>query len=95
VYEQNERWEHFVELITADSQYETPFVQQFYPQGRVPVFAIQSILPRLNHLGEQGWELVHIQPVRTGNNGDIMIEAGGAREWTNVYLCAFKRRVHS
>ena len=90
---QKERWEHHVELVTADSQYDLPYVQQFYPQGRAPIYAIQSILPRLNYLGEQGWELVHMQPVRMGSNGDVMMESGGAREWTNVYLCAFKRRI--
>jgi hypothetical protein len=89
---QYEQWEHYVEFVTADSQYDPPFVQQFYPQGRAPVYAIQSILPRLNYLGEQGWQLVNIQPVRLGGNGDVMMESGGSREWNNAYLCAFKRR---
>jgi hypothetical protein len=89
---QNERWEHHVELITANAHYNMPFVQQFYPpQTPIPAFAIQAILPRLNGLGGQGWELVHMQPVRVGSNGDVDVESGG----THVYLCSFKRRIRS
>ena len=51
-------WEHYLELIEADAQQQADFVQSFYPPGSVPRYALQSILPRLNHLGEQGWELV-------------------------------------
>ncbi|HLI90244.1 MAG TPA: hypothetical protein VKV37_16275 [Ktedonobacteraceae bacterium] len=93
--DQYEQWEHYIELIEANAEYAMSFVQQFYPQGPVPIYAVQSILPRLNALGEQGWELVHIEPVRLGNNGDILLgndQTQGTRQWAHHYLCSFKRR---
>lgn len=49
--------------------------------------------PQLVALGDQGWELVHIQPVHKGDNADMLIEdAGtGTRAWSNAYFCMFKR----
>ncbi len=66
-------------------------MQQFYPNDQTPKYAIQAVLPRLNTLGEQGWELVQMEPVRVGVNGDVMVSGGETRYWTNVYLCVFKR----
>ena len=49
------------------------------------------MIPELNTLGEQGWELVHMQPLeRVGKTGDVRMGDGG--NWTNVYFCVFKRR---
>ena len=51
---------------------------------------------RLNTYGLAGWELVHMEPVAVGNDYDVMAHnagGGGVRVWTNVYFCAFKRRL--
>lgn len=85
------QWEHYVELIAPDPQRVMPFVQQFYPPGGVPKYAIQAIIPRLDELGRSGWELVQIQPVIVGQNGDIFVQGGESKYWSNAYLCAFKR----
>ena len=84
-------WEHYFELIEADPRRNMEFVQQFYSEGSVPKYAMQAILPRLNHLGEQGWELVQIQPVDVGKNGDVLIDGAMSEHWTRTYLCVFKR----
>lgn len=84
-------WEHYIELIEADAQQHIEFVQPFYTAGSVPRYAMQSILPRLNHLGEQGWELVQIQPVMIGKNGDVLVGGAMSEKWTRTYLCTFKR----
>ncbi len=85
------QWEHYVELIEADPQRALPFVQQFYSTGGVPAYAIQAIIPRLNDLGQRGWELVQVQPVFVGQNGDIVAQGGEYKYWSHTYLCAFKR----
>ncbi len=85
------QWEHYIEVIEADPQRAMPFVQQFYPPGAVPRYAIQAIIPHLDDLGRSGWELVQIQPVFVGQNGDICVQGGEYKYWTNAYLCAFKR----
>lgn len=84
-------WEHYLELIDADAQQQAEIVQPFYPPGSVPRYAIQAILPRLNHLGEQGWELVQVQPVMVGKNGDVLINGAMSEKWTRTYLCVFRR----
>ncbi len=87
------QWEHHIEYIEA-RRTKMPQMQEFlaryYPGQKVPIYAVQAILPRINQLGEQGWELVQIVPVEPGENGDI--RTGGERiYWSNTYLCAFKR----
>jgi len=48
-------------------------------------------MPELNKLGEEGWELVHMEPVaKVGNKGDVLI--GPNYRWSNIYFCVFKRR---
>ena len=84
-------WEHYLELIEADPRDNMEFVQRFYPVDSVPKYALQAILPRLNHLGEQGWEVVQIQPVALGKNGDVLIDGAMSERWTRTYLCVFKR----
>ena len=88
-------WEHYVELIEAEPSGYMEFVQQFYPVGSVPKYALQAILPRLNHLGEQGWEVVQIQPVVLGKNGDVLIDGAMSERWTRTYLCVFKKHTAS
>ena len=70
------------------------FVQQFYVDTRVPKYAVQALLPRLNELGEDGWELVHLQPVKVSFEGNILLQAHNQALYTNTYLCAFKRRIN-
>jgi hypothetical protein len=97
------QWEHHIEYIQAVAYVQgeakkgflpappehtaKPFLKKYY-KYEVPEYAVQAILPRLNELGTQGWELVNMEPVVVGVNGDIN---PGRELWTNVYLCAFKR----
>ena len=86
-------WEHHVEYIQAEthSQQHQATVAAYYPGQKVPLYAVQAILKRINELGEQGWELVQLEPVEVGKNGDIRIGGGESSRWTSTYLCAFKR----
>ncbi len=90
--EQGERWEYHIEYISARAERDQEFLKRFYPPGSAPKYAVQSILPRLNLLGEKGWELVQVVPVVVGTDGNVMISDGESRQWANVYMCAFKRR---
>ncbi len=86
------QWEYYTEYITAYVKPEMDFMQQFYPKGKIPKYAVQAILPRLNALGQQGWELVQMTPVILGANGDVEVHGGESRVWSNIYQCVFKRR---
>ncbi|HLI70742.1 MAG TPA: hypothetical protein VKV19_13365 [Ktedonobacteraceae bacterium] len=87
------QWEHYIEYIAADAR--KPQVKDFltlYFHGeRVPKYVAQATIPRLNELGAQGWELVHMQPVFLGSNGEVTSTGSG----TNIYFCVFKRPVRS
>lgn len=87
-----EQWEYYAEYIEADAKQYANFVNPFYPSGVVPKYAIQATLPRLNSLGQQGWELLQMTPVKIGKNGDVQIHGGEYPGWSDAYLCAFKRR---
>jgi hypothetical protein len=68
------------------------FLATYFPRRHFPRFAVESALKRIDELGAQGWELVHMEPVDLGENGDIRI-GGGQVLWTNTYFCVFKRLV--
>jgi len=62
------------------------------PYPRYTPYALQ---PQLDAFGEQGWELVTMQPVVIGGNGDVLISRENGRglgEWAHNYLCTFKKR---
>jgi hypothetical protein len=93
-----EQWEYRTEFVTADV--EGPGVREYLERSLAglqnpPRFIAQAMIPYLNSLGQQGWELVHMQPVSVGNNYDVMIHEGDGsrRQWSNTYFCAFKRRL--
>ena len=87
------QWDYYIEYIVADANQQQAFVQQFYPQGQIPRFAVQATLPRLNELGAMGWELVQFQPfLGVGQNGDLLISRSEADSYASAFLCVFKRR---
>jgi len=81
------KWEYLTEMIAADALEESKFLSSTYPGVEFPKFAVQAAMPRLDELGSDGWELVHMEPVRLGANGDV----GDLEYWTNIYFCVFKR----
>jgi hypothetical protein len=88
----DERWEYSLEYITTDANQEQAFLQENFAGQNLPRFAVYAALPRLNAIGEGGWELVQMEPVVVGKNGDVLISAVDSGKWTNIYFCVFKRR---
>lgn len=87
-------WEHLVLYLEADAKEQASFLQQIWPGQKFPRYAAQALMPQLDAYGQQGWELVSIEPVVVGHNGDILINdrtEGLTGVWTNTYLCVFKR----
>lgn len=56
----------------------------------MPKYSPMAMIPDLNAMGEEGWELVHMQPVVAGENQDVLM-LDTMRTWTNAYLCVFKK----
>jgi len=89
-----EQWEYLTEFLHANI--ENPgaeeSIQRRWPNWKPPKYTPETMIPELNTLGEQGWELVHMQPVAgIGSNGDVHFQ-GETYKWSNVYFCVFKRR---
>jgi hypothetical protein len=81
-----------MEYISTDAKdtQTKDFLATYFPGRQFPRYAVEAALQRLDELGAQGWELVHMEPVDLGENGDIRTGGGF---WTNTYFCVFKRLI--
>ncbi len=89
-----QRWEYLTAILEANADREADFLMQFRDwKGPMPEFTIEALMPRLNALGEQGWELVSLTPQAIGGRGDVLVQdaGSGGRTWTSKYLGVFKR----
>lgn len=86
-------WEYFSQLMHAEITKEN----RAYLEGRfgsVAKFSPRTLIPELNELGKQGWELVHMEPVAgSGSNSDIWWIGGHVPSYSHTYFCVFKRPV--
>jgi hypothetical protein len=89
-----EKWEYYSDLICAniDSDGVRQFLSRRFPNWKnPPKFTPATMMPELDRLGQEGWELVHIEPVHCGKNDDIGFGNHGPT-WSNWYFCVFKRQ---
>lgn len=91
------KWEHWTGFVWANAAEQAAFLRQRWPDWSAPKFAPQALMPTLDRLGAQGWELVSLDPVVVGKNEDVMVHyaVAGNVTWTNAYFCVMKRRVRS
>ena len=67
-----ERWEYHTTLLHADAEQRRDFLEGRWPDWRAPKYAAESMIPDLDQLGADGWELVHMEPVGgVGKHGDV------------------------
>lgn len=88
-----EQWEYLPTYIEANAKKKEirQFLQEQAGVKRPPAYMVESLMPALNRLGAEGWELIHMEPVpKLGSKGDVLF--GGGYRWSNVYFCVFKRR---
>jgi hypothetical protein len=93
-----EQWEYWTGFVRAeiDSPGVQDYLKQRWPNWDPPKYAPQAMIPELNKFGAEGWEMVHMEPVReVGKNHDISFFQSGmsaSYEWSHVYFCVFKRK---
>lgn len=92
------RWEYLVRVFSLDKEDEVAvdYVQGEYPDRtwkELPKYDPVTLEARLNCCGEEGWELMSLEPAEAqGKQGDIgRIYSPGAYNWARFYLCVFKR----
>jgi hypothetical protein len=90
-----EKWEYLTTYLYADIEKKgaREFIRQRWPNWtKPPKFAPPAMIPELNTFGEEGWELVYMQPVAgIGDNGDVYFP-GESYRYSNAYFCVFKRQ---
>ncbi len=92
-----QKWEYQTQFLLAhiDNRGAKELLQQKWPKWQPRTYSPQTMIPELNELGEQGWEVVHMEPVNIGASHDVY---KGVRQFftgeggfTNVYFCLLKR----
>ena len=89
------QWEYYTTFLAAEVNIQKHALIDMFPDMHAaPKYDPRALIPELDSLGQDGWELVHMEPVITGGNGDVCVgttEGTSARPWTNAYFCVFKR----
>jgi hypothetical protein len=87
-----EQWEYlsvFLQAQVKDKTTREMIKKRFSKKARR--YSPESLIPELDKLGSEGWELVHMEPIaKVGGNEDVLMDTGS--RWTNAYFCVFKRR---
>lgn len=96
----SETWEYCTTTVTAARSPEgsAAAARIGFDDSHMPAYSAEWMIPALNWYGMRGWELVNMQPVVVGENGDVAafrFSGVATGIWTHSYLCAFKRRLPS
>jgi hypothetical protein len=86
-----EKWEYITRFFVArvDKDTKTFIKNRFGKKART--HSPESMIPELNKLGEEGWEVIHMEPVaRVGGKEDVLFDAD--YRWSSTYFCVLKRR---
>lgn len=86
-------WEYFTTFVEADTESSPVPVRDDIPLADHPRHTPYSLMPQLNRLGAQGWELVSIQPLIVGKKHDVRSPDADSMKWGSTYFCTFKRPV--
>lgn len=88
------QWEYLTTFLEADALSSAALAALGYDPKKLPKHSPLFLKPELDQYGQQGWELVSLEPVARGSNGDVWVQGAGgaaAREWSYTYLAVFKR----
>ncbi len=95
------QWEYLTLVLEADAEREMDFLMHMRDwKSGIPRYTVEALIPRLNALGAEGWELVRMEPVKQGSKGDILVGdngSGGIHGQTNIFalLNALERHPHN
>lgn len=90
-----EKWEYKARLLRANIEHHgvKEYLRKAYPDWKPSKYSPEAMEMYLNQEGEDGWEVIHIEPIfGTGKNDDIYWQGGAVPCYSNAYFCLFKRR---
>jgi len=96
-----ERWEYFCEVVEADMSV-AGVKEHVRAKARgfenSPRYSPVALTLRMDIWGDQGWELVHMEPIpKVGGNHDIGYYESvrsmnpNFYNWSRAYFCVYKR----
>jgi hypothetical protein len=88
------KWQYMTVFVKAEAAHVKDFLEENWDwKAGIPRNTPESMIPRMDAFGAEGWELVHMQPVFVGSNADVLtVDSGrGTPSWTSNYFCVFKR----
>lgn len=93
-----QKWEYIAEFVRAhiDDEGAKEHLKERWPNYRPPKYTPNLTQRWLDMRGNEGWELVHMEPVLgvIGANEDFRPIAGHVTtDWSNAYFCVFKRPI--
>ena len=88
-----QRWEYFTTHLEANIEQFPPPPSDHISGGEKGRYSPHSLIAQLNRLGDQGWELMSIEPVAVGKHEDVVRPDANAGRWGRHYFCCFKRPV--
>lgn len=88
-----QKWEYYTTILDANIDLSPVPLRDDIEFKEHPEFSVHSLIPQLDRLGRQGWELVSMDPVSVGKRGDVVLPVADSTKWGRSYLCAFKRPV--
>ncbi len=88
-----QKWEYFTEFIYAsvDAPGWEKYRQDNMPDFKPYLCSPRTMIPHLNKEGEDGWELVHMQPIAGVDDDATVIFPGQEGTSSNAYFCVWKR----
>ena len=85
-------WEYRTLFLQAEAEREMAFLTELYSfKEGIARNTPEAMIPQLNAIGAQGWELIHMEPVVVGRNADVLMHSDNSNKWTSTYFCVFKR----
>jgi len=86
-----EQWEYLTLFVEASAKQQK--IKQFIEttfNKKAKRYSPESMIPELNKLGAEGWEVIHMEPVPyVGRKENIQFDQ---HSWSNTYFCVCKRR---
>lgn len=91
---EREHWEYRCMFIDAqiENSGANEYIKARWPNWKIPQHAPQTMDPVLNSLGNDGWELIQMEPVIAFPDGQVQLSGGELGNKTSVYFAVFKRK---
>lgn len=88
------QWEYLSLYLDAEVTGREKELAALFPGEKFGAYTPRALVPQLNALGAQGWELISCFPYSVGSTADILTHRTSPTNnstWTHAYLCVFKR----